>query len=425
MHDNLRSRFASLKLRALLLALGALPACYFGIHLFFSNLVQLVYSAYDLSQNQTSVPLLHIPPSAPENLFSWLPQLAFFAVGGLCIWGFSTGAFGRSSAKIVFIPVVALVMSISLFVPGANLFGKAFPGKLERQILRAQFAQAEASLADMHLSENNNQYIRAQIAMRARDAQGVKQQAEPLLQLTDKWAYGLLKDSGSDAILAGELMQFNPEVIHALDVALNQKPETQVGIQWEQQHGLQRQERPLWHGVKLVLTLVIGALLFFAALAAWGVWNRMRMRIREIDGFLLEKTVSGSADSAPDSRRSKEMPASISEAATSKSGNMAKDENTAQSAPPEPPQQQDAATTIPALEIEAAATAIMEQHAGGVSHTANTPTIFNKPGRPARAFIVLCLIAIFGLLFYMKVMRAPPSFRAEKTSSFVASQART
>lgn len=276
----LHSRLRALKVRTLLSALAALSCGFFGIWLIAQPLSRLSTWVYGLVLRQDALPLAHVPVDG----FAGLPQATlllgvFLVVSVLAIIGFSMGVFKRTPARVVMIPPLVVGLVTAYFVPDTSHWLHVLPSKLERDIMHGRFDAAERVLKESGAHAAIKQYVQAQIALRANDSHALRIYGEPVLKLADQFAYGQKAGSGLEPGALQSVVQFHPEVIHALDLALNREPQTQVGIQWQQE----RATRNVWLSRLMASAqLGLGVALLVAAMKLLTLWNQMRRRVRAI-----------------------------------------------------------------------------------------------------------------------------------------------
>ncbi len=273
------SRLQALKLRTLLVAGAALLCGFFGARLVVSPLSRLITMGYGIAMQQASLPLAHVPLGNPTDLGNWLPQAVFFLVSVLAVVGFSLGAFKRTSAWVVMIPPLVVGIATAYLMPSSSRWMHVVPSKLERDIMHGRFDEADNALNSAGMHATVNKYVQAQIALRANDDLALRTYGEAVLKLVDRLTYSLpaTADSAPDELRWA--VRFKPEVIHALDVALNGEPLTEVGIRWQKDHAL-REALPTW--LAIIARLVLGLALLAASLGLLVFWNGMRRRVRII-----------------------------------------------------------------------------------------------------------------------------------------------
>jgi hypothetical protein len=272
------ARLTRLKQRTLLVALMVLLAACFGLSLLADPLGQLIAHGYNLLLRQEHLPLAHVPLAA-DGLE--LPQLAFLLISAMAIVGFSLGLFRQLSARVVALPPLAVGLITLLFLPSTSQWLHIVPSKLERNIMHGRFDAAEQIVTELHLSAPVRNYVQAQIALRAHDKIALQRFGEPVLTLADQFAYrqpvgAQLKQADLDSVVL-----FRPEVIHAIDLALNGAPQTEVGIQWQ---ASTRSATRRWS--VLAGQLLGGIALLATSLALMPVWNAMRRRVRRVQAEL-------------------------------------------------------------------------------------------------------------------------------------------
>lgn len=276
---------------------------------------------------------VHVPDAAAGGALA--PALYLMLGGAVAILAMLS--LGRLARLPVGLAVGGLLLAgaggVLLLAPGARLM-QQLPSALERQLMGAEPAAAARLLQAAKVHPAALHYALAQLALRGGDQAALRQHAETVLQLADEWAYGVAqppapvqerpayteqelaevralmkkdpdralgstdsgklnaafaaadpaRDSGPRAPGAMDVVErFRPAVVHALDVALNGAPLTQVGMGWEQQHGA-------GHGAgtpAATMALGLGALLLAAAALGLGaLWSSMLHRVRRIEAQL-------------------------------------------------------------------------------------------------------------------------------------------
>ncbi len=283
-HRSEEMRLESLKGRTLLVCVLAVLCAIIGAPIVINNLAKLVVWSYALAMHQSALPLAHAPLGTHADHVYFMLQATYLLVCGIATLGFSIGTFGNRSARVVFIPLLLFGAATIFFLPASSNWMLIVPSKVERGIMHNNFDRVDDALTGAPGQVVH--YVQAQIALRAHDDAALRKHGEAVLTLVDQWAYGMQPpDTGRQADETRNIAErFRPEVIYALDLALNGQPETQVGIQWQQEqaaHGL------LGRLFDLILWPLSGLGLVAAAIALFALWNSMRRRIRIIQASLL------------------------------------------------------------------------------------------------------------------------------------------
>ncbi|WP_428717598.1 hypothetical protein [Undibacterium curvum] len=279
---TLADRLHSFKMRTLLTALLGFGFGFLALKLFGAPLARISAATLGMAFGQTEMPALHVPFEISSTTSEWLPQSAFLSVGGLTIIGFSNGVFGRVNAKIVMLLPLSVGLASLMFLPDSNGWLNIFPGKLEMAIMRGKFDQADRLLKTTKLHQAQHQYLQAQIALRSKDTLALHTYGESVLLLADQWAYRQIPNGDLGTLQS--VVNFRPEVIYALDHALNGSPQTHVGMEWQRQsHGILH----TWIGT--IVQLVLATLSLLTSAMLFKLWDQMRNRIRLIQDELEQR----------------------------------------------------------------------------------------------------------------------------------------
>ncbi len=228
---------------------------------------------------QTVTATVHFP--SPTGLRYPYGVLLLSAVGlaGLTIAALSTGARARIKLPLLLLALLLALLlgSIAAIVlnPHSNRWMLGVTGANEHKVLWDALAPHKSPQHGGSVDLARRSYIHAQVALNHGDRAGLSEHGQRVLLLADLWAYKSIYASDSDRTTVGT---FRPEVIHALDVALNGQPVTQVGLGWEQDHPTRaaRTARSDYRAVYM------GALALSALCAALALlWNSMRRRVIE------------------------------------------------------------------------------------------------------------------------------------------------
>ena len=384
-------RLASLKWRTFAVAAVAAGGLAGGAFMLAPPLQGLILWLYGLTAGHGGALALHLPSGLSHNAVHERLQAVFVFMALMGVAGLSCGAFGRTRAALV--AVVPLLLSgLALWsLPPSSRWMHVVPSQLERRILQADWQAARAMVAAEDGSSAVKDYVLAQIALRDNDKAGLTAHGEPILAFVDRFVYGLPLSDAERAALP-DAVNFEPEVLQALDVALHQQPETEIGIRWRaspRSGGWLPRALP---ALALGLQLAVGAGLLAGAFALGRLWNTMRHRVSRIHAELhptapdfTERRIAPVADAQPDPARTRPaaLAASASEASQEKPGRF-----TAESKPPwrtrHPPEQprrsrQRAGWIITALLAGAGMPMLDWHYAGSPSKTASAPTGSTDP----------------------------------------------
>lgn len=275
----INQRLRSLKIRTFLTAVVAMVCGFSGAVMLAGPMATLCRIAYGKLFQHGSFPLVHTP--IDSSLYAGYPilQLTFLSVAIATILGASAGAFGRIRSWQFLIPSLCLGLATLVFIPPTTSWLGVLPSQLERSITRGDFETARELLKEAGPNETVTQYIQAQIALRTHDTTALKMTAGPVLSRVDEWSSGQTSGSVRDTIERKRAVVFSPEIIYALDVALNGQATTKMAKEWMQGHG-NSLGQSLWLAV--IIPLCFGGLLLAAAFGLIPFWNGMRRRVREI-----------------------------------------------------------------------------------------------------------------------------------------------
>lgn len=225
-------RLASLKWRTFGVATVAAGGLAGGAFLLAPPLQGLISWLYGLTAGHGGALALHLPSGLSHNALQDQLQAVFVFMALMGLAGLSCGAFGRTRAAVVAV-VPLLLAGLTLWsLPPSSRWMHVAPSQLERRILRADWQAARAIVASADGSPAVKDYVLAQIALRDHDKAALAAHGEPVLALVDRFVYGLPLGDAERAALP-DAVNFEPEVLQALDVALHQQPETEIGIRWQ------------------------------------------------------------------------------------------------------------------------------------------------------------------------------------------------
>lgn len=237
------------------------------------------------------LPTVHIPDVVRTATGTSALVWVFGGIVMLALFGLSSGIFVRKNmlGMVVVVGLVGLAdFAINTPTRQAML---AIPSELERHIRSGRYGEAEQILASLELPVAAAQYVKAQIALRANDAAALKKVSLPLLETVDDYAYGAMP-SGDWA--SDPYADFDAGVIHAIDVAVNGRAVSGVGIEYERRRG----SRPWSDGVQLALQASADLALAGLSVFLLRTWNAMRRRVVRLDAFL--EQVRASDDPEPE-----------------------------------------------------------------------------------------------------------------------------
>ena len=225
---------------------------------------------------------LHVPPALAHGSSlhaRFQATLLFLSLMGVV--GLAAGAFGRRrGAALAVVPLLLAGLTLSILPPG-NRWLHVAPSQLERQIAQGNWQAARSLVVSSSGQPLVKDYVLAQIALRENDTARLALHGEPVLALVDKLLYGLPMREPERAALPSAV-NFEPEVLWALDVGLHQQPETDIGIRWQaaqaSRNWLSRVSPLLAPGLQLAL----GAGLLAGAWVLMRLWNAMRRRVWRI-----------------------------------------------------------------------------------------------------------------------------------------------
>lgn len=257
-------------------------AAAFGI-IALNNGLDMVQSA-----RAGGLPMVHIPDVVRTATGTSFLVWVFSGIVMLALYGLSSGIFVRKNmlGMMVVVGLVGLAdFAVNTPTRQAML---VIPSELERHVRAGRYGEAERILASLSLPAAAVQYVKAQIALRANDAAALRQVALPLLETVDGYTYTLRTDNGA----SDPYGDFHASVIHAIDVAVNGRAVSGVGIEYER-----RQQSHLW-GDGAQLALQGAAALALAVLSTFllRIWGSMRRRVVRLDAFLGQAQVENDVD---------------------------------------------------------------------------------------------------------------------------------
>lgn len=266
---SLDQRFGSLKLRTALVCVAMLLCTAAGWQLLHQPLEDLIVQAWQLVLGQAGLPRPDVPEPEDPGLRALLQQGALLGVTALALIGHSMGGFGKLKLRWALVLPLVIALVFAWVAPAGRGFVPLLPGPLERAILHGRSSDAAKIMEAGGYATVLRQYVQSQVAMRSGDAAALRREGEPVLLQADKVAYGV------DSQVS---LQFQPDVLLAIDKALNGQPETEIGMR--------RQRENDGAGLRNSAVFTGRVLLGAAALAAAGMllklWNLMRRRVGTI-----------------------------------------------------------------------------------------------------------------------------------------------
>lgn len=274
-------RLASLKLRTLLVAALALAALAASAFLLVPPLQSISSAMYALFTPGDGGQALHLPPELLHNaLYERLQAVLMFMIL-MAVAGLSAGAFGRTRAALVAV-VPLLLAGLTLWnLPPTSRWMHVVPSQLERRIAQADWRAVRPLVEATQEPQLVKDYVLAQIALREHDKVRLAAHAEPVLAWTERYVYGLPM-SAADLAVQPYAVNFEPEVLWALDVGLHQQAETEIGIGWQTTPAPDKSMQSALQTLMRGLQLALGAALLAGACALVRLWNSMRRRVARI-----------------------------------------------------------------------------------------------------------------------------------------------
>lgn len=262
-------RFASLKLRTALICVAMLLCVAAGWQLLHEPLQSLMAQAWQLLRGQGHLPLPHVPDPDGPGLRSLLQQGTLLGVTALTLIGHSSGAFGQLKLRWALVLPLVVAGVFAWVAPAGHGLLPLLPGPMERDILGLRAEAATRRLDAGEYPAHLRRYVLAQIALRTGDAAALRREGEPVLLQADRVAYGLDFREG---------LQLDPDIVLAIDKALNGQPETEVGLRRQRETELAG-----WrNGAVFAGRVLLGAAMVAAAWALLRLWNLMRRRVGTI-----------------------------------------------------------------------------------------------------------------------------------------------
>ena len=223
------ARLSGLRLRAALLGAGLALAGLAAWYLLQAPLTTLVSSVWQFVLGQGALPAAHVPSVIDDA--GWQSLMERGLVGVVLagtLMGHAYGKTGTLRGSWLLAPVVLLVLVlIWLSSPTRNTWNLV-PGPLERDILLGRYPAAEErllGLVNAGAASTLRHYVLAQVALRTGEASQLASAGGEMLAIVDKVVYGRAQ---SDDLNIG--LHYRPEVVRAVDQALNGEPLTEVGM---------------------------------------------------------------------------------------------------------------------------------------------------------------------------------------------------
>jgi len=221
----------------------------------------------------------HVP--AAMRHAEGLPLLSLLVVGLALAsaWGLSTGRLRRAHAGLAGV--------LCLAAAAADLFGSAplhqplfaLPSPLERMVSGGRHAEADRQVvaASHPAMRAREDYVRAQIALRAGDAPQLESLGRPLLAMADDYVYAGLRDPSAAHVYHQSIGDLRIEVLAAIDRGLNGAPRSAAGIAVERERTAAGPP-----GQRAMATGATALGLTAAGLLMAALWRRMRGHVLRI-----------------------------------------------------------------------------------------------------------------------------------------------
>jgi hypothetical protein len=221
----------------------------------------------------------HLPAALRHADGLPLLSLLFAGLALVGAWGLSTGRLRRSHGHVAFaLCLLAGVADVFLASPlHQPLFG--LPSEVERLVAKGRYADADRLVGDAGAGSmrQRQDYVRAQIAMRAGDTQRLEALGRPLLEAADDYVHAGSLDPGSAHVYFDAMGDLRVEVLAAIDRRLHGVPRSAAGMAVASaQSGLQSRELRAAAMTAAALGLIAAGGLLVA------LWRRMRANVLRI-----------------------------------------------------------------------------------------------------------------------------------------------
>jgi hypothetical protein len=275
--EALNRRVRWLNHRTLAVGIISIVMLLIALGIGFSTLRELI-DFFGASQRPTDF-AVHIPEGLGQSRSSVIATTLMFGMAILGVWGMSTGSIRRAKCFLAF--VVVLMCGIADFYLTSQIHRPIFglTSQFERAMNAGKYEEAEVILQQLDYSEqtDNLNYLRAQIALRAKDKQRLHEFAMPILNNAELYVYGAEKDFIAVNVFANTVGTYRTDVVAAFDVALNGVPTTAVALEL---HGRNKNTSANIKAMvfsMLLSTAFLGASFFLA----W-TWRTMRRHLLNI-----------------------------------------------------------------------------------------------------------------------------------------------
>lgn len=221
----------------------------------------------------------HVPAAMRHAEGLPLPSMLVVGLALASVWGLSTGRLRRAHA--------GLAGALCLAAAATDLFGTAplhqplfgLPSPLERMVSEGRLAEADRLVVAVShpAMRAREDYVRAQIALRAGDAQQLETLGRPLLAMADDYVYAGLRDFDAAHVYHRSIGDLRIEVLAAIDRGLHGVPRSAAGIAVEREHAAAGPP-----GRRAVATGAAALALTASGLLLAALWRRMRGHVLRI-----------------------------------------------------------------------------------------------------------------------------------------------
>ena len=245
--------------------------------------------------SEPGIPAFHLPPALRAELpgigLSWL-VVALAIIGA---WGVSTGRLRRELSYLAVLLCVMVALADLLLAAPVHSPLFVIPSKIERAVATGNYNAVDRLIDETERALEGTaeglaqlqrvRYVKAQVALRRGDTEGLEELVRPILLAADDYVYTAQGDIGKAAGYGDTLGDLSPAVLAALDRGTPAGPMSMVALEYPGGQSALDDAGPGW--LRIVLTLGVALALLAAAVALTLLWRVMCANLHSIHELIL------------------------------------------------------------------------------------------------------------------------------------------